>query len=72
MAGYEERVMAKIITATIDPENGEVEVDLAGYKGKGCHAIQEAFSKALGGKTIVDTKKPEFNATVTSATCIKR
>ncbi len=62
----------KIVTATIDPETGEVELDLAGYKGKGCHAIQEVFTRALGGKTLVDQKKPEFNATVTKATCITR
>ena len=64
--------MARIITATIDPETGEVEVDLAGYKGKGCHAIQDAFSKGLGGKTVKETKKPEFNTVVTSNTCITR
>jgi hypothetical protein len=57
--------VAKIITATIDPVTGLVELDIAGAKGKGCHQIQEAFSKGLGGETIVDTKKPEFYATVT-------
>lgn len=67
--------MAKIITATIETEGehaGEVSIDLAGYKGKGCHAVQDVFTKGLGGKTLVDQKKPEFNATVTSATCVTR
>lgn len=60
----------KIITATF--KDGEVEVDLAGYKGKGCHAVQEVITKALGGKTLVDRKKPEFNTAVTNAVCAKR
>jgi hypothetical protein len=64
--------MARIITATIDPVTGEVAIDLAGYKGKGCHAVQDAFTKGLGGKTLVDQKKPEFNATVTTDTCVTR
>jgi len=64
--------MAKFVTATIDHETAEVEIDLAGYKGKGCHALQDAFSKALGGKTVVEKKKPEFNAVVTGKTCITR
>ena len=67
--------MAKIITAVIETDTahaGEVSIDLAGYKGKGCHAIQEVFTKGLGGKTLVDQKKPEYNSTVTSTACIKR
>lgn len=67
--------MAKIITATIETEGanaGEVSIDLAGYKGKGCHAVQDVFTKGLGGKTLVDTKKPEFNATVTTVACVTR
>lgn len=63
--------MAKTLTATIDPTTGEVELDLDGYKGKGCHAIQEVFTKALGGKVIAEEKKPEFNQVVTRTTCIK-
>lgn len=58
--------MAKIVTATIDLDTAEVEVDLAGYKGKGCHALQDVFSKALGGKTVVEKKKPEFTSNVTN------
>lgn len=60
----------KIITATF--KDGEVEVDLAGYKGKGCHAVQDVITKALGGKAVVDRKKPEFNAVVTNQTTVKR
>lgn len=67
--------MAKIITATIETEGedaGVVSIDLAGYKGVGCHAVQEAFTKGLGGKTLVDVKKPEFNVKVTKTNCITR
>lgn len=64
--------MAKTLTATIDPATGEVETDLAGYKGKGCHALQEVLTKALGGTVVAEIKKPEFNQVVTSQVCIKR
>ena len=63
--------MAKIATFTID-EHGNVESDLAGYHGQGCHAVQDAFSKALGGETTKEVKKAEFNKPLTTATCIKR
>ncbi len=53
--------MAKILTAVINPETGEMEIDLAGYKGKGCHAVQEAISKAMGSTTIEDKRKREYN-----------
>lgn len=62
----------KILTATIDPDTGEVEVDLAGYNGKGCHAVQDVISKALGGETLVETKKPEYNKPMTTNHCIVR
>lgn len=64
--------MAYIITALIDPVTGEVEMDINGAKGVGCHAIQDAFTKALGGEVIVDRKKPEYNAKVTKANCVTR
>jgi len=51
--------MAKIVTVEI--EKGQVSVDLAGYSGKGCHAVQEAFSQAFGGKTLVERRKSEYN-----------
>lgn len=52
--------MAKIITVLIDPNGGPVSVDLEGYKGTGCHAVQEGFEQALGKSTKV-VRKPEYN-----------
>ena len=52
--------MAKIITIEID-ENGDSTVDLEGFQGKGCGAIQEAFAKAVGKSTHIERKR-EFNA----------
>lgn len=51
--------MAKIITIEID-ENGDQTVDLVGYKGKGCHAVQEVFERAVG-RSVKVTRKPEYN-----------
>jgi hypothetical protein len=48
------------ITITIG--QGSVEVDLEGFKGKGCHAIQEGFAKAFSGKQTHVTRKREYNA----------
>ena len=64
--------MAKILTATLDPETGEMAIDLAGYKGKGCHAVQEAITKAMGGKVTEERRKPEFNKEQTSNVCITK
>lgn len=64
--------MAKILTCTIDPATGKVETDLAGYQGKGCHAVQEVITKALGGTVEIDRKKPEYNKAQTSNVCITR
>ena len=50
----------KLITIVID-EKGDSTVDLEGFQGKGCGAIQEAFAKAVGTSTHVE-KKREFNA----------
>jgi hypothetical protein len=50
----------KEITVTIDLESAGVEVDLDGYQGKGCSAIQEGFARAIG-KSVSVTNKPEFN-----------
>ncbi len=49
----------KTITAWID-DGGDVEIELDGYKGKGCHAVQEVFQRGLGGKSKKLTRKPEF------------
>ncbi len=64
--------MAKMITLTIDPVTGEVELDLAGWKGKGCHAVQEKFTEDTGSTTLAETKKPEYNAPVSTKRCITR
>jgi hypothetical protein len=67
--------VAKIITLTIftDVEHaGEVELDLDGYKGKGCHAVQERFTRDTGSTVIEDRRKPEYNAPVTKTVCIER
>jgi hypothetical protein len=50
----------KEITVTID--NGSVSVDLEGFAGKGCHAVQEGFNSAFAGKQTHVTRKREFNA----------
>jgi len=57
--------MSKIVTITIDPDNPEVEVDLDGYQGKGCHAVQEAFQKAFGGESRKTVRKAEYHKPVT-------
>lgn len=63
--------MAKIATFTID-EHGNVEADLAGYHGQGCHAVQDLVSKALGGDVTQEVRKPEFNKPLTQQKCITR
>lgn len=52
----------EIAIVTIDPETGDVELDLKGFHGKGCHAIQEAVSKALGGDVTATKQKPEYHS----------
>lgn len=51
----------KIITIEIPDDGTDASVDLAGFQGKGCGAIQEAFAKAVGKSTHI-TRKAEFNA----------
>jgi hypothetical protein len=63
--------MAKIATFTID-EHGNVESDMSGYHGKGCHAVQDLISNALGGEVTKEVRKAEFNKPLTKTTCIKR
>ena len=58
------------MTIIID-EAGNVSVDIDGVVGKGCHAIQEAMSAALGKTTKVVTKK-EFYQTVTKTVKVTR
>ena len=60
----------KIITIEID-EKGNSTVDLEGFHGKGCAAIQEAFAKAVGTSTHIEHKR-EFNAPVIAANRLKQ
>ena len=53
--------MAKEIIVTID-EQGNVEVDLEGFKGKGCEAIAKGFAEAFGQPQAVIEHKKEFSA----------
>jgi hypothetical protein len=64
--------MAKIVTMTIDPETGDAEVETDGYRGRGCSAVQDIFTKALGGETKKTVRKSEFNAPVTKTACQTR
>jgi hypothetical protein len=49
----------QIITIEID-DKGDSTIDLAGFNGKGCAAIQEGFAQAVG-KSVDVTTKPEYN-----------
>lgn len=62
----------KLITMLIDPETGDAEVETDGYKGKGCSAVQDIFTKALGGETKKTVRKSEYNAPVTKTACITK
>jgi len=53
--------MAKIITVDIYHDDASVSVDLEGFHGKGCHAVQEAFGKALGTKGAQGHFKADYN-----------
>jgi len=67
--------MAKIIEAIVEMEGadaGQVSIETSGYAGVGCHAVQDAFTKGLGGDVIEERKKPEFNVKVTKTACITR
>ena len=61
--------MAKIVTLIID-EEGNPSIDLAGYAGKGCQAVQDVFGRALG-TTIKAVKKAEYNKPLTKNVCVK-
>lgn len=67
--------MAKIIDAVVDmegPTAGQVAIETSGYAGVGCSAVQDAFTKGLGGDAIETKRKPEFNAKVTKTVCQTR
>ena len=61
----------KIITIQIDNSTGDLTVDLDGYEGKGCAAVQEAFSATLG-KSTHSVNKPEFNKVTKKNVCITK
>lgn len=63
--------MAKIVTIEIDEETGDQTVDLAGYAGKGCSAVQQVFERAVG-KSVAVTRKPEYNKVVTKKNTLTR
>ena len=48
----------KTVTIDITPD-GSTTVETAGYKGASCKEATSAIEKALG-KTVTDTKKPEY------------
>ena len=54
--------MMKEIEITID-KDGQIEIDLKGYHGKGCQNIARELAKSLG-TTVKNEKKPEFYKTV--------
>ena len=62
--------MAKIITVTID-ENGDAEIDLQGFHGRGCDAVMKGFNKALGGEITSNATKAEYNKPLTKNVCVK-
>jgi len=63
--------MSKIITITID-EDANQTVETAGYKGKGCHAVTQAFADAVGQTAGPITRKAEFNQLPTKQNALER
>lgn len=59
----------KIITMEID-DNGDATVETTGYKGRGCEAVQEVFTRALGIK-VGEKIKPEYNQPLTNERLLK-
>lgn len=48
----------KTIIVTVD-ENGQIEIEATGFKGKACEAATSSFIKALG-VPVCTKKKPEY------------
>ena len=61
----------RIITVEIDQTTGDLTVDLEGYQGKGCAAVQEAFAATLG-KSTHSVNKPEYNKVPKKNVCITK
>lgn len=47
----------QIVTVEVD-KNGNFTVDLAGFQGKGCKAVADAFANV--GKVVNEDIKPEY------------
>jgi hypothetical protein len=47
----------KIVTVEVD-KNGNFTVDMAGFQGKGCKAVADAFASV--GKVTKEETKPEY------------
>ena len=62
--------MAKIIVVTID-ENGDAEIDLQGFHGRGRDAVMKGFNTALGGEILENTNRAEYNKPLTKNVCVK-
>lgn len=56
--------MAKIVTVTLDEDNGNISLDLTGFKGKGCDAIVKLFGEL--GKVKKTITKPEYSQTTSN------
>lgn len=62
----------KIVTVDIYHDDASVAVNLDGWQGKGCHAVQEGFGKALGQKGASGYTKPEYNKPCSTTTKISQ
>ncbi len=61
----------KLIIVEIDNITGDLTVDLDGYEGKRCAAVQDAFAATLG-KSTHSVNKPEFNMVPKKNVCITK
>lgn len=61
----------KIIVVEVDLATGDLTVETDGYEGRGCGAVQEAFSRTLGTSTH-SVNKPEFSHLPTKKACVIR
>ncbi len=61
----------KLIIVEIDNSTGDLTVDLDGYQGKGCWAVQEAFAATLG-KSTHSVNKPKYNKVSKKNVCITK
>jgi hypothetical protein len=64
-------VANKIITITID-ENSDQTVETAGYYGKGCSAVTQAFADAVGQTAGPIRRKAEYNKLPTKQNKLER